>query len=384
MHRFQTIRRARVWLAIALLLTLCTTIGAQRTPRIRRVEWGRTAAGDQVDLYTLIGHGGLEARIATFGAVIVGLDVPNRAGSKTDVMLGFDAFAPYERGGVYGAVIGRYANRIGNNGTFPLNGRTIQLERATPEQKIILHSGASGFQKKVWRADAHDGDEPNLTLTLISPDGEGGFPGRLTTTVTYTVTRDNALRLEYRAVSDAATVVNLTNHAYFALQGEGRGDVTNQRLQVFADRYTPAAPDNLPTGELASVTGTPLDFRMPVRLGDVLDSAFEQIALRRGLDINMVINGEAGRLRRAARISDPDTGIVMEVSTTQPGIQLYTNNVVRATNGKGGKSYGNHAAICFETQHYPDSPNRPEFPSTIVSPSAPLREVTVYGFSLAK
>jgi aldose 1-epimerase len=221
-------------------------------------------------------------------------------------------------------------------------------------------------------------------LTLRSPDGEGGFPGVLTTTVTYTVTRDNALRLEYRAVSDRTSVVNLTNHAYFALQGEGRGDILEQRLQVFADRYTPATPDDLPTGELAPVTGTPLDFRTPVRLGDVLDSPFEQIALRRGLDINMVINGPAGRLRRAARVSDAGTGIVMDVSTTQPGVQLYTTNVARPTIGKGGKSYGNHSAICLETQHYPDSPNRPEFPSTIVRPSAPLREVTVYRFSLAR
>jgi aldose 1-epimerase len=370
--------------ALALLLILWATTAAQRAPRVRHVEWGRTAAGEQVDLYTLTGRGGLEARIATFGAVIVGLDVPNRAGSRTDVMLGFDDLASYERGGVYGAVIGRYANRIGSNGSFPLNGRTIQLERAAPDQKVVLHSGASGFQKKVWHAEARDGDEPRLTLTLISPDGEGGFPGSLTTTVTYTVTRDNALRLEYRAVSDAATVVNLTNHAYFALQGEGRGDISDQRLQVFADRYTPAAPDNLPTGEIATVTGTPLDFRMPVRLGDVLDSPFEQIALRRGLDINMVVYGPPGRLRRAARISDPVTGIVMDVSTTQPGLQLYTNNVTRATSGKGGKSYGNHSAICFETQHYPDSPNHPDFPSTIVRPSSPLREETVYAFSVGK
>jgi aldose 1-epimerase len=285
---------------------------------------------------------------------------------------------------VYGAVIGRYANRIGSNGTFPLDGRIVQLDRANPDQKIVLHSGASGFQKKVWRAEAHDGADPRLTLTLVSPDGEGGFPGALTTTLTYTVTRDNALRLEYRAVPDRRTVVNLTNHAYFALQGERRGDIANQRLEVFADRYTPARADNLPTGAIAPVAGTPLDFRAPVRLGDVLDSTFEQIALRRGLDINMVVNGPAGRLRRAARLSDPDTGIVMEVSTTQPGIQLYTNNVTRATSGKGGKQYGNHAAICFETQHYPDSPNRPEFPSTVVTPSAPLHEVTIYKFSIRR
>ena len=369
---------------LALLLIVAAATAAPRAPRIRCVEWGRSAAGEAVDLCTLSGRGGLEARIATFGAALVSLDVPNGAGSKTDVLLGYDDLTSYERGGVYGAVIGRYANRIGSNGSFPLNGRTVELQRATPDQKIVLHSGASGFQKKIWRGEAHDGEEPSLTLTLISPDGEGGFPGTLTTTVTYTVTRTNTLRLDYRAVSDAVTVANLTNHAYFALQGEGRGDITNQRLQLFADRYTPAAADNLPTGELAPVAGTPLDFRTPVRLGDVLDSSFEQIALRRGLDLNMVVNGAAGRLRRAARVSDPATGIVMDVSTTQPGIQVYTTNVTRPTVGKGGKPYGNHAAICLETQHYPDSPNHPEFPSTIVSPSAPLHEVTEYRFSVRR
>lgn len=376
------LRRHRVAIgAPVLALSLaCATVIAQGKGRISRIDWGRTAAGENVDLYTLTGRGGLVARISNFGGVIVGLDVPTQRASTTDVLLGFDDFAPYERGGVYGAVIGRYANRIGSNGTFPLGGRIVQLDRPNPGQRIVLHSGASGFQKKVWRASPHDGPDPSLTLTLVSPDGDGGFPGTLTATVTYTVTSDNALRLEYRAASDRPTVVNLTNHAYFALQGEGRGDIRNQRLEIFADRYTPAGPDNLPTGALAAVAGTPLDFRKPVRLGDVLDSPFEPIALRRGLDLNWVVNGRPGTLRRAARLTDPETGIVMEVSTTQPGVQVYTNNVTRATTGKGGRQYGTHSAICIGTQHYPDSPNRPEFPSTVVTPSAPLHEITVYRF----
>ena len=358
------------------------TISAQEQHRIESVDWGRTAAGERIDLYTLRGRGGLVARISNFGGVIVAIDVLNRHGSTTDVMLGFDDLASYERGGVFGAVIGRYANRIGSNGTFPLNGSLVQLVRANPDQKVVLHSGAAGFQKRVWRAEPHDGPEPGLTLTLVSSDGDGGFPGTLTTRLTYTVTSDNSLRLDYRASSDRPTVANLTNHAYFALQGEGRGDIRNQRLQLFADRYTPATADNLPTGAIASVAKTPLDFRRPVRLGDVLDSSFEPIALRRGLDLNWVINGRAGVLRRAARIADPETGIAMEVSTTQPGVQVYTNNVARPTTGKGGRQYGNHSAICFETQHYPDSPNHPEFPSTVVTPSSPLHEVTVYRFSI--
>jgi aldose 1-epimerase len=369
---------------IAGALLLCTCLSAQAGAGITRADWGSTAKGEKVEIYTLTGAGGLEARISNFGGVIVTLLVPNRDGSKTDVMLGYDDLASYEKGGVYGAVIGRYANRIGRNGTFPLDGKTIHLERGTPDQKIVIHGGTAGFQKKVWHAEMHDGAEPSLTLTVVSPDGDGGFPGVLTTTLVYTVTRDNALTLDYRAMSDRPTVVNLTNHAYFALQGEGNGDVSDQLMQVFADRYTPTSPDNLPTGEIARVAGTPLDFRKPVRLGDILDSRFEQIALRRGLDINMIVNGTPGVLRPAARISDPKTGILMEVFTTQPGMQLYSDNVTRTVPGKGGKPYGNRYAMSFETQHYPDSPNRPEFPSTVVTPSTPLHEVTVYKFSTAK
>ncbi|MBI4885787.1 MAG: galactose mutarotase [Acidobacteria bacterium] len=365
-------------------LLLCACLSAQAGAGITRADWGTTARGEKVEIYTLTGAGGLEARISNFGGVIVTLNVPDRNGSKTDVMLGYDDLASYETGGVYGAVIGRYANRIGSNGTFPLDGRTIHLERGTPDQQIVIHGGTAGFQKKVWRAEMHDGAEPSLTLTVVSPDGDGGFPGALTTTLVYTVTRDNALTLEYRAVSDRPTVVNLTNHAYFALQGEGHGEVSDQVMQVFADRYTPSGPDNLPTGDIALVADTPLDFRTPVRLGDILDSRFDQIALRRGLDINMIVNGTPGVLRPAARISDPTTGILMEVFTTQPGMQLYSDNVTRTVPGKGGRPYGNRYAMSFETQHYPDSPNRPEFPSTVVTPSTPLHEVTVYRFSTAK
>lgn len=362
---------------------LCACASVQARPGITAVNWGRTTRGEQVFLYTLTGAGGLEARISNFGGVIATLNVPNRSGSNTDVMLGFDDLASYETDGVHGAVIGRYANRIGSNGTFVLDGKTIQLERASPGQKIVIHGGTAGFHRKVWQARMQDGPEPRLELKVVSPDGDGGFPGILTTTLLYTVTRDNALRLEYRAVSDRPTVANLTNHGYFALQGEGNGDIAEQRIQVFADRYTPTTPDNLPTGEIAPVAGTPLDFRNPVRLGDILDSRFDQIARRGGLDINMIVNGTPGELRRAARISDPKTGIAMEVLTTQPGVQLYSNNVMRTTRGKGGKLYGNHSSMSFETQHYPDSPNRPEFPSTVVTPSRPLHEVTVYRFSIS-
>ena len=356
-------------------------LSAQTRLGISRADWGTTVKGEKVAIYTLAGAGGLEARISNFGGVIVTLNVPNRNGSKTDVMLGYDDLASYEKGRRLWRSDRTLREPHRQQRQLPAGRQDCSAGARLPDQKIVIHGGTAGFQKKVWRAEMHDGAEPSLELTVVSPDGDGGFPGALTTTLIYTVTRDNELKLDYRAVSNRPTVVNLTNHAYFALQGEGNGDVSEQRIQVFADRYTPSSPDNLPTGEIASVAGTPLDFRTPVRLGDILDSAFEQIARRGGLDINMIVNGTPGVLRPAARISDPKTGIVMEVFTTQPGMQLYSDNVTRTTPGKGGKPYGNRYSMSFETQHYPDSPNRPEFPSTVVTPSTPLHEVTVYKFS---
>jgi aldose 1-epimerase len=373
------IMRNRAYIAIAFLASaLASPAWAQN---ITQADWGVSSKGEKVELFTLKGAHGLTADITNFGGVIVNLWVPDKSGRKTDVVLGYDNFAAYEKGGVFSAIIGRYANRIGNNGSFPFQGKTVQLERTSPNQKIVIHGGTSGFQKRVWQAAMHDGVEPRLTLTLLSPDGDGGFPGTVTTTVVYTVTRDNALRLDYRATTDKPTVLNLTNHAYFNLAGEGSGDVSNERLQVFADRYTPSDADNLPTGEIADVAGTPLDFRRPVRLGDILGSQFSQIGPHNGLDNNLVISGRPGILRPAAQLSDPTTGIVMKVSTTEPGVQVYSDNVTGTVAGKGGKQYGDHFSISLETQHYPDSPNHANFPTTLVTPSTPLHEVTVFRFS---
>ena len=301
-------------------------------------KWGTTGKGEPVELFTLKGAQGLQARITNFGGRIVNLYVPNRQGGKTDVELGFDDFASYVKNdNIYGALVGRYVGRISHGGSFPLNGKTYQLEKTDPDAKFVIHGGTAAFSNKLWAAKIHGGAEPSLTLTLESPDGDGGFPGALTTTVIYTMTKDNGLKLDYRAVSgDRPTIANLTNHSYFALQGEGNGDISEQTIQVFADRYTPADADNLETGEILPVAGTPLDFRKPVRLGDVLHSSFPQIAMRQGLDMNFVVNGKPGTLRPAARLSDPQTGIVMEVSTTQPCIQLYSDGIGdRTVTGKG-------------------------------------------------
>jgi aldose 1-epimerase len=371
----------KAFFAAALLASLPATPSLAANISVR--DWGTTAQGAPVQLYTLKGARGLEAHISNFGGVIVDLLVPTKSGDKADVMLGYDDFKSYERGGVYGALIGRYVGRISKGGSFSFNGRTVQLRKANPNAKFVIHGGTAGFQKKLWHGEMHDGPEPSLTLTLASPDGDGGYPGLLVTTVTYTVTRNNELKLDYSAVSPDGSIANLTNHAYFAIQGEGRGDISNQTLQVFADRFLPQDADNLVTGEIARVDGTPFDFRKPVRLGTMLGSSHPQVAMRGGLDIAMLINGAPGTLRPAAKLSDPSTGIVMDVLTTQPAMQLYSDNVTRPSAGKGGKSYANHYALSLETEGYLDAVNHPGFPATTVTPGKPLHEVTVFRFGRA-
>lgn len=370
---------------VPLQLLAAATLGTgAQAQNVGRQEWGRTDNSERVELFTLKGAGGLEARITNFGGRVVNLYVPNAQGGKTDVELGFDDFNSYYRqGNVYGAVIGRYVGRISHGGSFPLNGKIYQLEKKDPAAKFVIHGGTAGFHNKVWSAEVRDGAEPSLILSLESPDGDGGFPGRLSATVTYTVTKNNELKVDYRASAiGGPTIANLTNHSYFALQGEGYGDISDQTLQVFADKYTPSDADNLVTGQILPVDGTPLDFRKPARLGDVLQSNFPQIAMREGLDINMVINGTPGTFRPAARLRDPHTGIVLDVLTTQPCVQLYSDGIgERTVTGKGGKTYRSFYAMSLETQNYLDAVNHPEFPaSTVLVPGQPLHEVTVFRF----
>ena len=368
---------------VILAACLASLSGAAAAQNISGQDWGTTQDGQKVGLYTLKSPNGLEARITNYGGRIVSLYVPNKQGGKTDVQLGYDDFAAYEKAGdFYGALVGRYVGRVSHGGSFTLNGKTYQLEKRDPAAPFVIHGGTAGFNRKLWKARMHDGPEPSLTLTLVSPDGDGGFPGELTTTVTYTVTRDNALRLEYRATADRPTVANFTNHAMFALQGEGNGDVSDQTMQIFADRYTPADAGNLVTGEIASVDGTPADFRKPVRLGDRQKSDFPQIAMRKGIELEMVINGKSGTLRPAARIADPKTGIVMDVSTTHPCVVVWGHLIgERTVVGKQGHIYRNFDAMSFETQGYLDAVNHPNFESTLVTPQKPMHEITVFKFS---
>jgi aldose 1-epimerase len=372
---------------ISLQILVAALGGAAHAQNIARQDWGTTDKGERVELFTLRGAKGLEARITNFGGRVVDLYVPNAHGGKTDVELGFDDFQSYYRkDSIYGALVGRYVGRISHGGSFPLNGKTYQLEKTDPAAKNVIHGGTAGFHNKVWTAKIQDGPEPSLILTLESPDGDGGFPGKLAVMVTYTVTRNNELKVDYHAEAiGGPTIANLTNHSYFALQGEGNGDISDQMIQVFADKYTPADADILQTGEILPVDGTPLDFRKPVRLGDVLHSSFPQIAMREGLDINFAVNGKPGTLRPAARLSDPHTGIVLDVSTTQPCVLLYSDGIGdRTVTGKGGKIYRTFYAMSLETQNYLDAVNHPEFPatpSTILVPGKPLQEVTVFKFS---
>jgi aldose 1-epimerase len=371
----------RTLLAVAGLTML--PFGAAQAQNATAQDWGTSQSGEKVSLFTLKSGNGLEARITNYGGRIVSLYVPNKQGGKTDVQLGYDDFAAYEKAGdFYGALVGRHVGRISHGGSFALNGKTYQLEKKDPNAPFVIHGGTAGFNRKVWKAQMHDGPEPSVTLTLVSPDGDGGFPGVLTTTVTYTVTRDNALRLEYRATADRPTVANFTNHAMFALQGEGNGDVSDQTMQIFADRFTPADASNLVTGEILPVDGTPADFRKPVRVGDVQHSDFPQIAMRKGIELEMVINGTPGTLRPAAQMIDPKTGIVMDVSTTHPCVVVWGHLIGdRTVIGKGGKPYRNFDAMSFETQGYLDAVNHPNFPSTVVTPQKPMHEVTVFKFS---
>jgi aldose 1-epimerase len=358
---------------------------------IKAEDWGTTQKGEKVQLFTLTGKGGMVAQITNFGGVVVDLMVPDRHGKPTDVVLGYDDFASYEKGGVYSALIGPFANRLSLK--FPIDGKIYEqplpaprpaapgaAARPQPPRTYVQHSGSIGFQKRVWEAVAHDGPEPSLTLTIKDADGTGGFPGNVTVTVTYTVLADNTLVLDYKGTTDKPTVLNLTNHFYFNLTG-GVKNVDNEKVMLFSSRYTPFDANSMPTGQVAFVAGTPYDFTKPVRIGDRLSLPDVVQNGIPGYDTSYLTDGVVGQLRPAARVDDPDTGIVMVCFTTQPGVQFYTDNSNGQTKGKKGALYGNHWAIALETGKAPDTPNHPNFPSAEVTPDKPMHETTEYRFS---
>jgi aldose 1-epimerase len=371
----------------AALLLLCAFISLGLAPAARgkgvpqRESFGKTGDGQAVDIYTLKNARGAEARITTYGGAVVSLKVPDRAGKFDDVVLGFDDLEGYLKTTTYiGSLVGRYANRIAK-GRFTLGGKEYTL--ATNNGENHLHGGVRGFDKMIWKARplATRGGQA-LELTYFSKDGEEGYPGNLSVRVVYTLTDLDELKIDYYATTDKDTVVNLTNHNYYNLAGQGNGDILGHLLTLNASRFTPTDAGAIPTGELRAVRGTPFDFTRPTAIGARIEQDEEQLKLGKGYDHNFVINGRAGVLRLAARVTEPTTGRTMEVWTTEPGVQLYTGNYLDGSDtGKGGKPYRHRYGFCLETQHYPDSPNRPEFPTTVLRKGARFRSTTVHKFS---
>ena len=370
--------------AVVLALDLGGAMNANAASRIERRPWGKTKSGEAVELFTLSRGGAPTVAITSYGGFIVSIVAPDRTGARADVTLGYKDLAGYLGDGSYfGCLVGRYANRIAKAG-FTLDDKRYTL--AANDGPNTLHSGPDGFCRQLWTPDVVSGkDGEALQLSYVSPAGEGGFPGTLTTKVVYSLREDGGLVIDYTATTDAPTVVNLTNHAYFNLAGEGEGAILDHELQLESDAYTPTDARLIPTGELRPVEGTPFDFRKPVAIGARIDAADEQIQMGHGYDHNFVVRGAPGTLRLAARVVDRKSGRVLETFTTEPGIQFYTGNFMDGkTLGKSGKPYVKRGAFCLETQHYPDSPNQPAFPSTVLRPGRIYRQTTVYKLGVLK
>lgn len=343
---------------------------------IVKTEFGTMPSGEKVYSYLLDNGNGLSAEILNYGGIIKNLYVTDKSGVKTDVALGRDSLEAYlKNDGYLGALIGRHANRI-KKGTFILNGETYNV--GINEGSNSLHGGKIGFDQKIWEVDEVDGSEPALVLTLLSPDGEEGFPGNLKIKVVYTLTKNNAIKIEYTAVSDKDTVTNLTNHTYFNLAGHASGVIDKQVLQINSSFYTPNDNEGMPTGEVLSVKGTPFDFRAPKPIGQDIRADFDQIEMYEGFDHNYAISGRGYRL--AAIASCVENGISMEVYTNQPAMQLYTSNALPEGIYKDGARYGAHQAFCLETQCFPNAMEHSHYPSPLLKAGEEYNHVTEYRF----
>ena len=345
---------------------------------IQKLPFGRTAEGRELELYVLTNQRGMCVKIMTYGGIITELHVPDRQGKLGDVVLGFDNPVPYLKGHPYfGCIAGRVANRIAK-ATFTLDGQKYSL--AVNNGPNALHGGIKGFDKVIWHAAASESkDSLTVKMTYASADGEEGYPGKLTASVAYTLTDENELVMEYQAESDKATPINLTNHSYFNLAGAEKGDILRHQLMLNSAYYTPVDADLIPTGEILKVTGTPLDFLQPRAIGDRIEKLKPNPG---GYDHNFVLNGIDGENKQAAEVYEPTTGRVMQVFTTEPGIQLYTGNFLQGDiKGKNDVVYGRHSGLCLETQHYPDSIHHPHFPNSILRPGRIYRQTTRFQFS---
>lgn len=368
-----------VYVLCVLVTALCGfNMEIEAKQRIEKQAFGKVD-GTPVDLYTLTNDREMQAQITNYGGIVVSLRAPDRQGKFADVVLGYDNLESYvKQNPFFGCLVGRYANRIAK-GKFTLDGKQYTL--AVNNGENHLHGGLKGFDKRVWAArEVRGKDGVGLTLTLVSKDGEEGYPGNLSVTITYTLTNNNELKIDYAATTDKNTIINLTNHSYFNLAGAG--DVLGHEIMLNADQFTPVDKTLIPTGELQRVAGTPMDFTKSTAIGARINQEHEQLQFGGGYDHNWVLNKTAGPLGLAARVHEPTTGRVMEVYTSQPGVQFYTGNFLDGSiTGKGGQVYHKRSGFCLETQHFPDSPNKTDFPSVILKPKEKYTQTTVYKFS---
>jgi aldose 1-epimerase len=349
---------------------------------MKKEPFGTTNDGVPVSIYTLKNSKGMEARITNYGGILVSLVVPDKSGKLDDIVLGYDSLSGYIKNSPYfGALIGRYGNRIAK-GKFTLEGKEYSL--AVNNGANTLHGGLKGFDKVVWDAKERKGKSGlSLVLTYLSKDGEEGYPGNLHVKVVYTLTDNNELKIDYTATTDKATVVNLTHHSYFNLAGAGKGDILSHEVMINASKFTPIDEGLIPTGELKDVAGTPFDFTKPAQIGSRINADDQQLKYGKGYDHNFVLERKDKGLSLAARAEEKTTGRVMEVFTTEPGVQFYSGNFLDGTNiGKRGAAYKFRYGFCLETQHFPDSPNKPDFPSTELKPGKKYSTSTVYKFSV--
>ncbi len=376
---------ARMRQMITCVVVAMTTAHASPPvgPAVSRVRFGTLADGSAVEVFTITNASGVEVRAMTYGGIILSLRVPDREGRLDDVVLGFDTVADYEKKNdpYFGAIIGRYGNRIAK-GRFTLDGEAFNL--AINNGPNHLHGGVKGFDKTLWKGDPfQNGQAAGVVFTRTSPDGEEGYPGTLTVRVTYTLNDRNELAVDYQATTDKPTIVNLTQHSYFNLAGQGSRDILGHQVQINADRYTPVDPTLIPSGELTPVAGTPFDFRQPVAIGARIDADHPQIKVGPGYDHNWVLNRTGSGLQRAVRVTEPSSGRTLTIATTEPGLQFYAGNFLDGSiTGKQGRVYKRRFGFCLETQHFPDSPNRASFPSTVLRPGEEYVSRTVFTFGV--
>ncbi len=371
--------RKPVICAIIILGLICVSCSKPQTNNVKSPGvFGQLADGREIHIYTISNAGGMSAQIINYGAIVVSLKTPDRSGGMNDVILGFDNLDGYVNDKSFqGAIVGRYGNRIGK-GKFSLDGREYQL--TINDGFNHLHGGKTGFFKAVWRAEQVNGS--TLRLSLESPDGDEGYPGNVKIVVIYTVTDDNALRIDYRGTTDSPTILNPTNHCYFNLTGSPQNSILEHELTIAADYFTPVDNQLIPTGEIREVAGTPMDFRTIKVVGRDINTEYEQLLFGKGFDHNWVLNGYKGEVHPVATLYDPMSGRIMDVLTDQPGLQVYSGNFLDGSIiGKCGIPYNYRTALCLETQAFPDTPNKPNFPSVVLRPGEEFKRTTTYRFS---